>query len=264
MTTITLGRGQVAGLAIGVVVLMLLAMLLGVGLAVATMGPRPAMQVAAGTAPGAAGTAPAGGPPAAVPAGGGQFAGVADTVGMGAVSRRFETEQAVRSGADGAAETVSGVAGAVLDPMAKGTLAAAGRFLPPWMAAPVTKAVKRASFQARSKLSYGVENSVRNRLSNGLDDVSAAGEAPPARSFAVELGRFANQANAESFAAAAGQRGVSAAVAYAPDGGTTTPYAVRSGHFTTSDEATAAVDSIKRSSGVAGTVITLAEPGGRS
>ncbi|MBY6262598.1 SPOR domain-containing protein [Azospirillum sp. 412522] len=262
MTTITLGRGQVAGLAIGVVVLMLLAMLLGVGLAVATMGPRPAVQVAAGTAPDTAG--PAGGRPAAGQAGGEQFAGVADTVGMGAVSRRFETEQAVRASADGAAETVSGVAGAVLDPVAKGTLAAAGRFLPSWMAAPAAKAVKRASFQARSKLSYGVENGVRNRLSNGLDEATTAGAAPPVRSFAVELGRFANQANAESFAAAAGQRGVAAAVAYAPDAGTTTPYAVRSGHFATSDEATAAVDAIKRSSGVAGTVVTLAEPGGRS
>ena len=261
MTTITLGRGQVAGLAIGVVVLMVVAMLLGVGIAVATMGPAPTTQVAAG--PGAA--------PAAAPAGDGRFAGVADTVGMSSISRRFETEQAVKATADRAADTVSGVAESVLDPVAHGTLAAAGRFLPSWMAAPMTKSVNRASFQARSKLSYGVENSVEERLFNGLDQVTGqggqgakAGDPAPARSFAVELGRFANQANAESFADAAGQRGVSAAVSYAPDGGATTPYAVRSGRFATTDEATAAADAIKRSSGVAGTVVTLAEPGGRS
>jgi len=259
MTTITLGRGQVAGLAIGVVVLMVVAMLLGVGIAVATMGP--ATQVASG--PGAA--------PAAAPAGEGRLAGVADTVGMSAISRRFETEQAVKATADRAADTVSGVAETVLDPVAHGTLAAAGRFLPSWMAAPVAKSVNRASFQARSKLSYGVENGVEERLFNGLDQVTGqggqgakAGDPAPVRSFAVELGRFANQANAESFAAAAGQRGVSAAVSYAPDGGATTPYAVRSGRFATTDEATAAADAIKRSSGVAGTVVTLAEPGGRS
>ena len=261
MTTITLGRGQVAGLAIGVVVLMVVAMLLGVGIAVATMGPAPTTQVAAG--PGAA--------PAAAPAGDGRFAGVADTVGMSSISRRFETEQAVKATADRAADTVSGVAESVLDPVAHGTLAAAGRFLPSWMAAPMTKSVNRASFQARSKLSYGVENSVEERLFNGLDQVTGqggqgakAGDPAPARSFAVELGRFANQANAESFADAACQRGVSAAVSYAPDGGATTPYAVRSGRFATTDEATAAADAIKRSSGVAGTVVTLAEPGGRS
>lgn len=262
MTTITLGRGQVAGLAIGVVVLMVVAMLLGVGLAVATMGPGPATQVAAG--PGAA----PGASPAVAPAGEGRFAGVADTVGMSAISRRFETEQAIKASADHAADTVSGVAESVLDPVAHGTLAAAGRFLPSWMAAPVAKSVNRASFQARSKLSYGVENSVEERLFNGLDQVTGqgmkAGDPAPARSFAVELGRFANQANAENFADAAGQRGVSAAVSYAPDGGATTPYAVRSGRFATPDEATAAADAIKRSSGVAGTVVTLAEPGGRS
>ncbi|WP_244592342.1 SPOR domain-containing protein [Azospirillum palustre] len=269
MTTITLGRGQVAGLAIGVVVLMVVAVLLGVGIAVATMGPAPATQVAAG--PGA----PSGAAPAAAPAGEGRFAGVADTVGMSAISRRFETEQAIKGTADHAADTVSGVAESVLDPVAHGTLAAAGRFLPSWMAAPVAKSVNRASFQARSKLSYGVENSVEERLFNGLDQVTGqgqgqggqgakAGDPAPVRSFAVELGRFANQANAESFADAAGQRGVSAAVSYAPDGGATTPYAVRSGRFTTTDEATAAADAIKRSSGVAGTVVTLAEPGGRS
>lgn len=269
MTTITLGRGQVAGLAIGVVVLMVVAVLLGVGIAVATMGPGPATQVAAG--PGA----PSGATPATAPAGEGRFAGVADTVGMSAISRRFETEQAIKGTADHAADTVSGVAESVLDPVAHGTLAAAGRFLPSWMAAPVAKSVNRASFQARSKLSYGVENSVEERLFNGLDQVTGqgqgqggqgakAGDPAPVRSFAVELGRFANQANAESFADAAGQRGVSASVSYAPDGGATTPYAVRSGRFTTTDEATAAADAIKRSSGVAGTVVTLAEPGGRS
>lgn len=262
MTTITLGRGQVAGLAIGVVVLLVVAMLLGVGLAVATMGPGPAAQVAAGPGPGVAPAA--GSPPAAGPAGGGRFAGVADTLGMNAISRRFETEQAIKASADGAADTVSGVAEKVLDPVAHGTLAAAGRFLPSWMAAPVTKSVNRASFQARSKLSYGVENGVEDRLFNGLDQVTKAGDAAPVRSFAVELGRFANQANAESFADAAGQRGVSAAVSYAPDGGATMPYAVRSGRFATPDEATAAADAIKQSSGVAGTVVTLAEPGGRS
>ncbi|WP_376964993.1 SPOR domain-containing protein [Azospirillum sp. A26] len=265
MTTITLGRGQVAGLAIGVVVLMVVAMLLGVGIAVATMGPAPATQVATGpgAAPGVA--------PAAAPAGDGRFAGVADTVGMSSISRRFETEQAVKATADRAADTVSGVAESVLDPLAHGTLAAAGRFLPSWMAAPMAKSVNRASFQARSKLSYGVENGVEDRLFNGLDQVTGqggqgakAGDPAPTRSFAVELGRFANQANAESFADAAGQRGVSAAVSYAPDGGATTPYAVRSGRFATTDEATAAADAIKRSSGVAGTVVTLAEPGGRS
>lgn len=260
MTTITLGRGQVAGLVIGVVVLMVLAMLLGVGLAVATMAPAPAVLVAAGGAPNAA---PAG-QPAAAPAGGGQLAGVADTLGMGSISRRFEAEQAVKAGADGTADAVSGVAESALDPVASGALAAAGRFLPSWMAAPATNAINRASFQARSKLSYGVENAVEERLFNGLDQVTGAGEPAPVRSFAVELGRFANQANAESFAAAAGQRGVAAAVAYAPDGGAATPYAVRSGRFATSDEATAAADAIKRSSGVAGTVVTLAEPGGRS
>lgn len=261
MTTITLGRGQVAGLAIGVVVLMVVAVLLGVGIAVATMGPGPATQVAAAT----------GAAPAAAPAGEGRFAGVADTVGMSSISRRFETEQAVKATADRAADTVSGVAESVLDPVAHGTLAAAGRFLPSWMAAPVAKSVNRASFQARSKLSYGVENSVEDRLFNGLDQMSGqggqgakAGDPAPVRSFAVELGRFASQANAESFADAAGQRGVSAAVSYMPDGGVTTPYAVRSGRFATTDEATAAADAIKRSSGVAGTVVTLAEPGGRS
>ncbi|WP_247879940.1 SPOR domain-containing protein [Azospirillum sp. TSA6c] len=268
MTTITLGRGQVAGLAIGVVVLMVVAVLLGVGIAVATMGPVPATQVAAGPIVATAGAAPA-----AAPAGEGRFAGVADTVGMSAISRRFETEQAVKATADRAADTVSGVTESVLDPVAHGTLAAAGRFLPSWMAAPMAKSVNRASFQARSKLSYGVENSVEERLFNGLDQVSGqgqggqgakAGDPAPVRSFAVELGRFANQANAESFADAAGQRGVSAAVSYAPDGGATTPYAVRSGRFATTDEATAAADAIKRSSGVAGTVVTLAEPGGRS
>lgn len=262
MTTITLGRGQVAGLAIGVVVLMVVAVLLGVGIAVATMGPGPATQVAAGTG------AATGAAPAAAPAGEGRFAGVADTVGMSSISRRFETEQAVKATADRAADTVSGVAESVLDPVAHGTLAAAGRFLPSWMAAPVAKSVNRASFQARSKLSYGVENGVEDRLFNGLDQMSGqgakAGDPAPVRSFAVELGRFASQANAESFADAAGQRGVSAAVSYTPDGGATTPYAVRSGRFATTDEATAAADAIKRSSGVAGTVVTLAEPGGRS
>ncbi|WP_042444056.1 SPOR domain-containing protein [Azospirillum sp. B510] len=256
-----------AGLAIGVAVLMVVAMLLGVGLSVAMMGPELVTQVAAGVVPGAApaaGSPAAASPPIAALAGEGRFAGVADTLGMNSISRRFKTEQAIKATADRAADTVSGVTETVLDPVAQGTLAAAGRFLPSWMAAPVTKSVNRASFQARSKLSYGVENGVEDRLFNGLDHVTKAGDAAPVRSFAVELGRFANQANAESFATAAGQRGVSAAVSYAPDGGATMPYAVRSGRFATPDEATAAVDAIKRSSGVAGTIVTLAEPGGRS
>ena len=254
MMTIKLGRWQVAALAVSVFVLVLVAVLLGVLIASTALtggGAEPVVASApsSGVAPPAAGS------------GGGAGGGLVAKA-RSHLADNFEVRHAMIETADHAGDAVGDAGAAIIDPVARGASSAAKRFLPSWMSGQVALSIEKASFYAQQKLAYGAEDLVENAISDAVlgDD----GAAPPPRRYAIELGRFATSFNAESFAAAAAQRGVSATVDYAPQPGQNGAYAVRTGRYAAADEASAALDALARSSGVSGTVGTLAEAGGRS
>lgn len=254
MMTITLGRWQVAALAVSLFALVVVAVFSGFLLASYTL---------ASAGPSVASTAPASSQAAA---GGGAGAGG----GLVAAARQrlknnYEANRAVVETADEVGDVVREGNVMVVDPLAEGASAAARRFLPAWMGDQVARGIDRASFLAKEKLAYGIEDSLEGSLKDKVfgDGTDQTPAAPPPRVYAVELGRFATSFNAESFAAAAARRGVPATVDYAPEPGQTAAYAVRSGRYAAADEASAALDALARSAGVAGTVVTLAEPGAR-
>ena len=255
MMTIKLGRWQVAALAASVFVLVLVAVLLGVLIASAALTGGGGGAVVA-SAPSSGAAAPT--------AGGGDGAGG----GLAAKARShladsFEVRHAMIETADHAGDAVGDAGAAIIDPVARGASSAAKRFLPKWMSGQVALSIEKASFHAQQKLAYGAEDMVENAMGDAVQGESGGGAAPP-RQYAIELGRFATSFNAESFAAAAAQRGVPATVEYAPQPGQNGAYAVRTGRYAAAEEASAALDTLARSSGVSGTVVTLAEAGGRS
>ncbi len=246
MMTITLGRWQVAALAVSLFALVVVAVFSGFLIAAYTLS---------AASPSVASAAPA--PSQAVA--GGDLA----TAARQRLKNNYEANRAIVETADEAGDVVREGNAMFVDPVAKGAGAAARRFLPKWMSSQVARSIDRASFHAKEKLAYGVEDSVEGSLKDTVYGDGRAPTAPPPRVYAVELGRFATSFNAESFAAAAAQRGVSATVDYAPESGQSAAYAVRSGRYAAADEASAALDALSRSAGVSGTVVTLAEPGAR-
>lgn len=257
MMTITLGRWQVAALAVSLFVLVVAAVLLGFLLASSALG------VGAGAVPPASASASASGVPSqgAAGAGGGDLAAKARQ----RLAHNFEAKRAVIDAADEAGDAVRDGNDMLVDPVVHGASAAAQRFLPKWMGGGVASTINRAAFRAKQKVAYGVEDRVEDAL-NGAISGGDGGPAPaptPPRVYAIELGRFATSFNAESFAAAAARRGVSATVDYAPEAGQSAAYAVRTGRYAAADQASAALEALSRSAGVAGTVVTLAEAGAR-
>ncbi|MCW2242975.1 SPOR domain-containing protein [Azospirillum canadense] len=248
MMTITLGRWQVAALAGSLFALVVVAVFSGFLLATYTMAGAGPSVASAASAPSQA-------------AAGGDLA----TAARQRLKNNYEANRAIVETADEAGDVVREGNAMFVDPVAKGAGAAARRFLPKWMSSQVARSIDRASFHAKEKFAYGVEDSVEGSLKDTVygDGTSRVTAAPPPRVYAVELGRFATSFNAESFAAAAAQRGVSATVDYAPESGQSAAYAVRSGRYAAADEASAALDALSRSAGVSGTVVTLAEPGAR-
>lgn len=250
MMTITLGRWQVAALAVSVVALVVTAVFSGFLLASYTLA-----GTAAGAGPSVASATPA---PSPAVAGGNLVASARQRL-----KNNYEANRAVVETADEVGDVVREGNALVVDPLATGASAAARRFLPAWMGDQVARGIDRASFLAKEKLAYGVEDSLEGSLKDTVfgDGTGGAPAAAPPRVYAVELGRFATSFNAESFAAAAARRGVPATVDYAPEPGQPAAYAVRSGRYAAAAEASAALDALSRSAGVSGTVVTLAEPG---
>lgn len=250
MTTITLGRWQVAALAAGVAVLTVVALLLGAVLA--------ALILTGGdNTPVASASAPATVPAAASTAGG----------GLGAMARSniadsFEARQGVIETADIFSDEARGRAISATEPMTRGAADAARRFLPGWMAGTAAHVIEKSAYRVTEFAGNSVEGVVEDTLNDRLDALKEDGPAP-VRHYAIELGRFATPANAESFAAAAAQRGVRGTVDFAPLPGGNAPYAVRTGRYAAADEAARALDALTRANGVSGTVITLAEAGER-
>ncbi|NUB16998.1 hypothetical protein GAY28_34115 [Azospirillum brasilense] len=250
MTTITLGRWQVAALAAGVAVLTVVALLLGAVMA--------ALILTGGSdAPMASASAPAS-TTAAAPAAGG---------GLGAMARSniadsFEARQGVIETADIFSDEARGRALSPTEPMTLGSADAARRFLPGGMAGTAAHVIEKTGYRVTEFAGNSVEGIVEDTLNDRLDAMKDGGAAP-VRHYAIELGRFATPANAESFAAAAAQRGVRGTVDFAPLPGGNAPYAVRTGRYTAADEAARALDALTRANGVSGTVVTLAEAGER-
>jgi len=257
MMTIKLGRWQVAALAASVFVLVLVAVLLGVLIASAAL-------TGGGTAGPVVASAPSGGAAPASAGGGGGAGGDLAAKARNHVANSFEVRHAMIETADHAGDAVGDAGAAIIDPVARGASTAAKRFLPKWMSGQVALSIEKASFYAQQKVAYGAEDMVENAMGDVVQGESGGGAAPPLRRYSIELGRFATSFNAESFAAAAAQRGVSATVDYAPHPGQNGAYAVRTGRYAAAEEASSALDALARSSGVSGTVVTLAEPGGRS
>lgn len=250
MTTITLGRWQVAALAAGVAVLTVVALLLGAVMAALIL-------TGGGDAPMASASAPAS-TTAAAPAAGG---------GLGAMARSniadsFEARQGVIETADIFSDEARGRAISATEPMTRGAADAARRFLPGWMAGTAAHVIEKTGYRVTEFAGNSVEGVVEDTLNDRLDAMKDGGAAP-VRHYAIELGRFATPANAESFAAAAAQRGVRGTVDFAPLPGGNAPYAVRTGRYTAADEAARALDALTRANGVSGTVVTLAEAGER-
>ncbi|ALJ37500.1 hypothetical protein D9623_21195 [Azospirillum brasilense] len=250
MTTITLGRWQVAALAAGVAVLTVVALLLGAVMAALIL-------TGAGDTPMASASAPAA-TTAAAPAAGG---------GLGAMARSniadsFEARQGVIETADIFSDEARGRAISATEPMTRGAADAARRFLPGWMAGTAAHVIEKTGYRVTEFAGNSVEGVVEDTLNDRLDAMKDGGAAP-VRHYAIELGRFATPANAESFAAAAAQRGVRGTVDFAPLPGGNAPYAVRTGRYTAADEAARALDALTRANGVSGTVVTLAEAGER-
>ena len=259
MVTIKLGRWQVAALAASVFVLVLVAVLLGVLIASAALTGGGAGTVVASAPPGGAAPAPA------AAGGGGAAGGDLAAKARNHFANSFEVRHAMIETADHAGDAVGDAGTAIIDPVARGASAAAKRFLPKWMSGQVALSIEKASFYAQQKVAYGAEDMVENAMGDVVQGGPGGSAAPPPpRQYAIELGRFATSFNAESFAAAAAQRGVSATVDYAPQPGQNGAYAVRTGRYAAAEDASAALDALARSSGVSGTVVTLAEPGGRS
>ncbi|NUB27424.1 SPOR domain-containing protein [Azospirillum brasilense] len=250
MTTITLGRWQVAALTAGVAVLTVVALLLGAVMAALIL-------TGGGDAPMASASAPAS-TTAAAPAAGG---------GLGAMARSniadsFEARQGVIETADIFSDEARGRAISATEPMTRGAADAARRFLPGWMAGTAAHVIEKTGYRVTEFAGNSVEGIVEDTLNDRLDAMKDGGAAP-VRHYAIELGRFATPANAESFAAAAAQRGVRGTVDFAPLPGGNAPYAVRTGRYTAADEAARALDALTRANGVSGTVVTLAEAGER-
>ncbi|HYG86117.1 MAG TPA: SPOR domain-containing protein [Azospirillum sp.] len=252
MTTITLGRWQAAALVASALVLVVLAVALGFLLALTMVGGPAGPMVASAPAAAASAQDPA--------------RGQGD--GLVANARRrvfdsYEMNSAIRGTADHVSDAAGAGAEMVVDPLANGVGAAAGRFLPGWMAGPLMAASQRAAYRAKQKVLFSTEDAVEDTLGDAAQRIGEGSAAPPRR-YAIELGRFATPVNAEAFAAAAAQRGVACTVDYAPEPGQTSAYAVRTGRYAAAEEASSALDALTRSSGITGTVVALAEPGGRA
>ncbi|KAA0677851.1 SPOR domain-containing protein [Roseomonas genomospecies 6] len=246
MATITLGRWQVAALAAGVAVLTVVALLLGAVMAALILTGDGAAPVASASAP------------AAAPSSGG---------GLAAMARRnvadsFEARQGVIETADIFSDEARGTAISATEPLTRGAADAARRFLPGWMAGSAAHVIEKTGYRVTEFAGNSVEGLVEDTLNDRLDAMKEEGAAP-VRLYAIELGRFATPSNAESFAAAAAQRGVRGTVDFAPLPGGNAPYAVRTGRYAAADEAARALDALSRSNGVSGTVVTLAEAGER-
>ncbi|PNQ95400.1 hypothetical protein C1S70_29120 (plasmid) [Azospirillum argentinense] len=250
MTTITLGRWQVAALAAGVAVLTVVALLLGAVMAALIL-------TGGGDAPVASASAPATASAAAPAAGGGLGA-----MARSSVADSFEARQGVIETADIFSDEARGRAISATEPMTRGAADAARRFLPGWMAGTAAHVIEKTGYRVTEFAGNSVEGLVEDTLNDRLDAMKEEGAAP-VRHYAIELGRFATPANAESFAAAAAQRGVRGTVDFAPLPGGNAPYAVRTGRYAAADEAARALDALTRANGVSGTVVTLAEAGER-
>ncbi|CAO3379074.1 SPOR domain-containing protein [Azospirillum argentinense] len=251
MTTITLGRWQVAALAAGVAVLTVVALLLGAVMASLIL-------TGGGDAPVASASSPSATTTAAAPAAGG---------GLGAMARRnvadsFEARQGVIETADMFSDEARGRAISATEPVTRGAADAARRLLPGWMAGTAAHVIEKTGYRVTEFAGNSVEGVVEDTLNDRLDAMKEDGAAP-VRHYAIELGRFATPANAESFAAAAAQRGVRGTVDFAPLPGGNAPYAVRTGRYAAADEAARALDALTRANGVSGTVVTLADAGER-
>ena len=249
MTTITLGRWQVAALAAGVAVLTVVALLLGAVLATLILTGGGGASVASAPAPAAS---------AAVPAEGGGLVGMARRN----LADSFEARQGVIETADIFSDEARGHAISATEPLTRGAADAARRFLPGWMASTAAHVIEKTGYRVTEFAGNSVEGIVEDTLNDRLDAMKEEGTAP-VRLYAIELGRFATPANAEAFAAAAAQRGVRGTVDFAPLPGGNAPYAVRTGRYAAADEAARALDALARSNGVSGTVVTLAEAGER-
>ncbi|KAA1055816.1 SPOR domain-containing protein [Azospirillum argentinense] len=258
MTTITLGRWQVAALAAGVAVLTVVALLLGSVMAalILTGGGNGGGALVA-SAPAASSVASAGAPAAGGAAGGGLGA-----MARSSVADSFEARQGVIETADIFSDEARGRAISATEPMTRGAADAARRFLPGWMAGTAAHVIEKTGYRVTEFAGNSVEGLVEDTLNDRLDAMKEEGAAP-VRHYAIELGRFATPANAESFAAAAAQRGVRGTVDFAPLPGGNAPYAVRTGRYAAADEAARALDALTRTNGVSGTVVTLAEAGER-
>ncbi|NUB09658.1 hypothetical protein FW320_26290 [Azospirillum sp. Vi22] len=250
MTTITLGRWQVAALAAGVAVLTVVALLLGAVMAALIL-------TGGGDAPVASASAPATASAAAPAAGGGLGA-----MARSSVADSFEARQGVIETADIFSDEARGRAISATEPMTRGAADAARRFLPGWMAGTAAHVIEKTGYRVTEFAGNSVEGLVEDTLNDRLDAMKEDGAAP-VRHYAIELGRFATPANAESFAVAAAQRGVRGTVDFAPLPGGNAPYAVRTGRYAAADEAARALDALTRTNGVSGTVVTLAEAGER-
>ncbi|MBK4722434.1 SPOR domain-containing protein [Azospirillum sp. YIM DDC1] len=258
MTTITLGRWQVAALAAGVAVLTVVALLLGAVMAALILTGGGDSPMASASAPATASAATT----TAAPAAGG---------GLGATARSniadsFEARQGVIETADIFSDEARGRAISATEPVTRGAADAARRFLPGWMAGTAAHVIEKTGYRVTEFAGNSVEGVVEDTLNDRLDAMKedGGGSGPaPVRHYAIELGRFATPSNAESFAAAAAQRGVRGTVDFAPLPGGNAPYAVRTGRYAAADEAARALDALTRANGVSGTVVTLAEAGER-
>ncbi|WP_114859852.1 SPOR domain-containing protein [Azospirillum brasilense] len=253
MTTITLGRWQVAALAAGVAVLTVVALLLGAVMAALILTGDGDAPVASLPAPVTASSSSN-----AAPAAGGGLAGMAKRN----VADSFEARQGVIETADMFSDEARGRAISATEPVTRGAADAARRFLPGWMAGTAAHVIEKTGYRVTEFAGNSVEGVVEDTLNDRLDAMKEDGAAP-IRHYAIELGRFATPANAESFAAAAAQRGVRGTVDFAPLPGGNAPYAVRTGRYAAADEAARALDALTRANGVSGTVVTLAEAGER-
>ncbi|MDQ2106331.1 SPOR domain-containing protein [Azospirillum isscasi] len=253
MATITLGRWQVAALAAGVAVLTVVALLLGAVLAALVLTGGGTQPVASAPAPAAA---------AAAHAEGGGLAAMARRT----VADSFEARQGVIETADIFSDEARGKAMSATEPVTRGAADAARRFLPGWMAGTAAHVIEKTGYRVTEFAGNSVEGVVEDTLNDRLDAMKeeGGGNGPaPVRHYAIELGRFATPSNAESFAAAAAQRGVRGTVEFAPLPGGNAPYAVRTGRYAAADEAARALDALARANGVTGTVVTLADAGER-
>lgn len=260
MTTITLGRWQVAALAAGVAVLTVVALLLGAVMAALILTGGGDAPVASASAPATASSNAASSN--AAPAAGGGLAAMAKRN----VADSFEARQGVIETADIFSDQARGRAISATEPVTRGAADAARRFLPGWMAGTAAHVIEKTGYRVTEFAGNSVEGLVEDSLNDRLDAMKedGGGNGPaPVRHYAIELGRFATPANAESFAAAAAQRGVRGTVDFAPLPGGNAPYAVRTGRYAAADEAARALDALTRANGVTGTVVTLAEAGER-